>query len=125
MVKADHYVIGTPLVGGAYHLLRANQGAPLSVTPIVDKDGVPLPEPPGRLLEQLTLMDLQNESVGRMRERIAEEERRREERRKELVREQRQDTILEHWKAVSETSVSMNDSTPWSQNVAGRRKVKG
>src|SRR4051812_33046097 len=53
MVRADHYVIGTPLVAGAYHLLRANPTAPLSVIPIVDPEGRPLPEPPGRLLEQL------------------------------------------------------------------------
>jgi len=124
MVRADHFVIGTPLVAGAYHLLRANPGAPMSVTPIVDSNGKPLPEPPGRLLEQLQGMDLQNESVSRMRERIREEERRREERRRDLVREQRQDTILENWKAVSQASVSMNRDTPWHQNAAGKRGVK-
>lgn len=124
MVKSDHGVVGTPLVAGAYHWLRANPGAPMTVTPIVDGHGRPLPEPPGRLLEELKRVDLQNDSAARWRQRIVEEERRREDRRRELIREQRQDEILERWKAVSETRVSMSDAEPWSQNVAGRRKKK-
>lgn len=120
----DAWVVGTPLVPGAYHLLRVNEGAPMSVTPVVDPSGRPLPEPPGRLLEDLKAMDLQNVQVTELRRKVREESDRREERRKELVREQRRDTIAEHWKAVSETSVSMNRDTPWSQNAAGKRGVK-
>jgi hypothetical protein len=120
----DWLVIGTPLVPGAYHLLRANPGAPMSVTPIVDSEGRALMEPPGKLLEQLQGMDLQDVRVERMRERIRRAEAEREERRKVGVREGRRAEALERWRAVSETQVSMNRDTPWSQNAAGKRGAK-
>lgn len=121
----DRWVVGTPLVPGAYHLLGLpRHGGPMTVIPIVDPEGIALPEPPGRLLEDLKAMDLQNTQVTDMRRRIKEEEARREERRAALVREQRQDQILEDFKNVTNASVSMNRDTPWSQNASGKRGVK-
>ena len=120
----DAWVVGTPLVPGAYHLLRANPGAPMTVHPLVDGEGVALPEPPGSLLEQLQRMDLQNPAVMARIRRQVEEHKAREERAKELEREQRQYSILRDWKAVTNASVSMNEDTPWTQNAQGRRAKK-
>lgn len=124
MVKApERPVLGLPLHPAAYHILRDNPTAPTSVIPIVNGDGSPR-LPPGRLLEELKGMDLQDVRVERMRERIQRESERAEERRKERVREERQEDTLERWRAVSRTQVSMNPDAPWTQNAAGRRGVK-
>lgn len=120
----DQWIVGTPLVPGAYHLLRANPGAPMTVEPLLDDEGRPLAEPPGTLLERLKRMDLQNPAVvARMRKEIAEHEAR-QAREKELQREQRQHNILKDWKGVTDASVSLNRDTPWTQNASGKRGAK-
>lgn len=124
MVRApEQQIIGTPLVPGHYHLIRRNQGAPVSVTPVSGPGGE-FVEPPGRLLEQIKSTDLWDVNVTRMRERIRDAEESRRERQKEANRTDRQERIVDHFKAVTQASVSMNRDAPWHQNMAGRRGVK-
>jgi hypothetical protein len=42
----------------------------------------------------------------------------------EQRRADRQANMLDHWKSVTQASVSMNRDSPWHQNVAGRRGAK-
>jgi hypothetical protein len=123
MVRArDCFVVGTPLLPGHYHVIRRNEGAPPSVIPIRGPEGFIYP--PGRLLEQLKTMDLQDARVERMRERVQRSLEERAERDRERVREERQREILERWWATSRTQVSMNPDVPWHQNAAGRRGAR-
>lgn len=116
-------VVGTPLVPGHYHLIRINEGAPASVTPIRGPDGEFI-YPPGRLLEQIKSMDLQDTRVERMRERTQRVLDERLERDKERLREERQREVLEKWWAASRTQVTTNTTVPWTQNHAGRRGAR-
>jgi hypothetical protein len=43
----------------------------------------------------------------------------------EQERRDRDQDVFERFKAVSQTSVSMNRSTPWAQNAAGLKRTKG
>ena len=118
MVKApDCQVIGTPLVPGAYHVVRDNPGAPPSLIPIRDEEGRPI-HPPGRLLDQLKAMDSWNTNVRAMQQRIRDAEEERQQRDRERRREERQEHILDHYKSVTETSISMNTDSPWTQNAS-------
>lgn len=125
LVKAPEYtVVGMPLVPGHYHLIRWNEGAPPSVTPVRHADGS-FRVPDSSLLDKLRFLDLQSAQVVaahrvmQAREQIAEA------REKANTREARQGSILERYKAVSRTQVSMNDETPWAQNHAGYKRVRG
>lgn len=122
MVRApEQPVLGLPLHAGCYHVVRDNPGAPTSVvTPVLNEHGGFM-EPPGRLLDQLKGMDLQDTRVERMRERIARTEAERAQRAKELAREERQEELRDRVNAAMRTSVSMNPDAPWTQNAKGRR----
>ena len=118
MVKApDCQVVGTPLVPGAYHVKRDNPGAPPSLIPIRDEEGRPI-HPPGRLLDQLKAMDAWNTNVREMQDRIRRVEEERQQRARENLRAERQENILDQYKSVTETSISMNTDTPWTQNAS-------
>jgi hypothetical protein len=123
MIVADVQVVGTPLLAGYYHLVRMNETTMPTVTPVTGPNGERI-EPPGRLLEQLKATDLWNPQVTRLRERAVKAEQERNARLQEQARTDRQADMLEQWRAVSETSISMNRSAPWSQNVSGRRGRK-
>lgn len=108
-------------------------GGPLNVQPLViDPDtgrprvgGVGFRAEPGAwVFDFLAEADLWNERANRERARIKREAERERERRKEIEREEMTRDILERYKAVNGTSVSMSRDTPWSQNVAGRRGSK-
>jgi hypothetical protein len=126
MVRApDRPVLGLPLYPGCYHVIRDNDyGAPPSVvTPVRGPDGGFI-EPPGRLLDALKEMDLQNSRVvAAMQARVAAAEAQ-QEREKANRHERKVDEIAERWDAATRTQVSMNPDTPWAQNAAGLRQVR-
>jgi hypothetical protein len=114
------------LVWPGYH------GGPLSVQPLVLRDGVPciggdgdFVEPGSWVFEQLERMDMWNERTMRERRRIREEAELAKRRRKEQERRDFDLECLEHYKATNRAFVSMSRDTPWSQNSAGRRGAKG
>lgn len=107
---------------GYYHLLMVNPDQPLTHNPLTGPDGE-FVEPSSRMLETLRSADLQNARAVLDRARRQERAERDSERQEERDGEAQQQELVERWRAVSETSVSMNDSQPWSQNVKGRRKT--
>lgn len=120
MIKApDQQVLGTPLVPGAYHVRRANPGAPPSLIPVVDEHGVARPHPPGYLLEQLKGMDTWNVNAASMRKRIADEQEAAAQRDEQRRTEARQAQMVKDYKSVTNASVSMNRETAWGQNARG------
>lgn len=125
MLKApEHQVVGMPLEPGFYHLIRWNEGAPPSVTPVRGEHGE-FRVPDSGLLEKLKGLDLQNARVvaehklQQARAQISHE------RGKLNRREARRGDMLERWHAVSRTQVSMNTDTPWAQNAAGAVRTRG
>lgn len=109
-----------PLIPGFYHVIRVNPGAPPSVIPITDENGG-FTEPTSRVFDLLRSQDMWSDDVmrdQRKRKNLAKtagDKLRAEERR------MRQEEILDRWKSATETSVSMNRSVPWTQNVSGKR----
>lgn len=110
---------------GRWHVMRPNPGAPISLLPIVMPDGG-FRQPDSSVFEDLRKSDLWSsvnlEERRRARMRLEDARVRREER----ERVERAEHALEMWRSVSRTQVSMNSSTPWSQNHAGsKRRGKG
>jgi hypothetical protein len=126
MVRApDKPVLGLPLYPGCYHVIRDNDfGAPPSVVTAVRGPDGGFMEPPGKLLDALKEMDLQNPRVvAAMRARVAATEAA-VEREKQQRHDEKVDEVMERWQAGTRTQVSMNPDTPWSQNAAGLRQVR-
>jgi hypothetical protein len=107
-----------------YHLIRRNDApTPWSVIPIQTSEGGYV-EPDSGVFEMLLRDDMWSATAQRERDRhrrLAEAAKARE---KARETEDRQQEILERVKAARDTFISMNRSTPWSQNAAGRRGVK-
>lgn len=109
---------------GRWNVVRHNEGAPLSVIPLVGESGE-YREPGSWVFDMLKRADLWNSSVTHDRRRRAREIVAARERRESLETEERQARMLESWKAVSRTFVSMDRSSPWAQNMAGLRRTRG
>ena len=124
VVKASEKAEHPGIRPGFYHVMRFNEGAPLSINAIEAPDGGFM-VPTTATLDRLRDSDMWNSRVVRDRRRAHEAEQEAIRRQEQQETADRQQEILERWKAVSETQISMNDSTPWSQNVKGRRKGKG
>ena len=125
LVKAPEYtVIGMPLVPGFYHLLRWNETTAPSVSPVRNADGS-FRVPDSALLDKLRFLDLQSAQVVAAHKVMQARERVSAAREKANTREARQGNILERWKSVSRTQITMNTSVPWSQNHRGERAAKG
>lgn len=109
---------------GRYNVMRQAPGAPWTFKPITGPNGE-FVEPTSRVFEMLKEQDWWDPAVRHVREqreqRLEDARRRRE----ENERRERDEVAWEHWQAVSRTQVSMNRSTPWSQNHAGQRAAKG
>lgn len=123
LVKARDWVkTGTSLMPGYWHIIRDNsdRSAPPTVMPITGPHGE-YAEPTSRIFELLKQNDLQRPGHAReMRER-EEKIRQAEEKERERETEERQREIYERWIAGNRTFVSMDRSTPWTQNVRGKR----
>ena len=111
------------MVPGRYMCMRHNPGAPPSLMVIETEDGKFM-EPGSKLLDDLRSRDMWSPQAVRAREEKKRARLAYEERQKEREREERRAEILERWAAVSRTFVSMDQSTPWSQNANGRRGVR-
>lgn len=108
---------GTPFKAGYYHVVRMNDGAPVSVMVVEDEHGRFM-EPSSRLFEQLRKADLwdsRNMRALEKRDRLADEAA---EKRKVQERKERQQEMVERWAAASRTQVSMNTDVPWTQNAS-------
>ena len=117
---------GKPVMGllpGRFHVVRHVPGGPPSLLPIVGPDGE-FVEPTHRVLDMLDGRDLWDERARTAQRKFLAAREREERRAKEVEAEQRSEELRDRWRAVSETSVSMNRRTPWSQNVKGRRGVR-
>lgn len=123
IVRVKDNAEGPGIRPGYYHVMRFNEGAPLSLTPIEAKDGGFLVPTQGTI-DRLRASDTWNERVVRDRRERARAEEQAIAKQEQTETEERRDEILQRWKAVSETSVSMNRDAPWSQNVKGRKGVK-
>jgi hypothetical protein len=126
MMKAKDWVkTGTSLKPGHWHLIRDNsdKAAPPSVMPISGPNGeyVHPDDCVDAIFARLRQNDLQR--PGALREIREQEERIRQahEKAREVEREERQQEILERFQAGTRTFVSMDRSTPWTQNANGRR----
>ena len=122
--KPMAYAPGVVMRPGYYHWVRDNPTTVITVEPITGPDGESFAEPDSRLLESLRGNDLQNPRVYAALIERHEAREREQERDRAREREDIDAEVLERWKAVSETQISMNRSTPWSQNVAGRKGVR-
>lgn len=107
-------------------LMPGVKGGPASVKPIVGPDGefVDPSSNASAIFDYLRGQDWLNPEVRRDRERAQEEARRAAERRKEQEQEEFDRETLERWLAVSRPQISMNRSSPWTQNASGRKPKK-
>ena len=108
---------------GRYHLLRHNPGAPPSLIVIEDYAGN-FVEPTSQIFERLRETDLWNNAVGHERRKREEAAERAQQRQKAREDEERREEIRDRLNAAFRTSVSMNNSNPWSQNARGARGRK-
>jgi hypothetical protein len=123
LVFFDPDASGPGIVPGRYHVLRKDRfDGPPTLIPIVGPNGE-FAEPDSGLFDYLRKIDLWNTAAARDRERAHDEARKAAERAREREQEERHEELVERWKAATETRVSMNDASPWSQNrtPAGRR----
>ena len=125
MVRSRHWVkTGLPLVpGGCWHIIRDNsdKGAPETIIPLFENGQ--MVEPGSWVFDLLRRNDLQR--PGAIKERKAQEQKieKAKNRKAAEEREQRQQEILERYKAGTRASVSMTD-VPWTQNAKGKRGAK-
>lgn len=119
------------LVPGRYHVLKTDRfNGPPTLIPITGPNGE-FAEPDSGLFDYLRRCDLWNNRARADRERADEEAVRAGERAREREQEERHEELVERWRAATETSVSLNDASPWSQNASknsrrdvGERKKK-
>jgi hypothetical protein len=124
MVWFDEDVVLEGVVPGRYHLLRDAPGVPPTLEPICGPNGEFM-EPNSGLFNWLRESDMWNAEARRDRERRQEEARRSAERVREREREEIREELLDRYNAHFRTSVSMDRSSPWSQNSRGRRGRSG
>jgi hypothetical protein len=117
LVRArDEVVPGVPMKPGYYHLLIDNgAGVPLSVTAIEGANGEWC-EPTSRIFEKLVAGDMRERRNLERFARIEADRHGAVEREKAQDRSERRDHLRELVTAYTETSVSMTDARPWTQN---------
>ena len=111
------------VVPGRFHIMRHNPGAPPSLFPLLAENGG-FRMPASGDVERMDELDLQNPRVRHAREKAERELEIAEQRQKQREDEQRWEELCDRYNANFRTSISMNRSTPWSQNAAGRRGRK-
>jgi hypothetical protein len=111
-------------VGGVpyrYHLVRRPAVGPKTLISITGPHGE-FVEPTSAIFEQLRKGDLWNGEAERFRKRSEREAELALERQKAREQEERQEELKDRYNAAFRTSVSMLPG--WTQNAAGRRKIK-
>jgi hypothetical protein len=130
LVRARETVIaGVPMKPGYYHLLIDNgPGIPVTVT-VIEGAGGEFCEPTSRIFEKLGAGDMREQRNLDRFERTERDRFESVEREKARDRDERREHIGELVKAYTETSVSLTDARPWTQNQsansmrdAGERK---
>lgn len=121
--RPGHWHLGWPSVNGG----------PLCVQPLVldYETGEPkiggegsFVEPGSWVFDKLAEADMWDDRVIRERRRIKREAEEAKRRRKEIEAADFDQDMLERWRAVSRTQISMNRDTPWRQNAAGYRRSR-
>lgn len=123
LIKANDDAQAVGLIPGFYHVMLVLPDGPPSLLPLVGDHGE-FVEPNSRMLDLLREGDLQNPEAMRARRERDERAAAMRVRDREREREARVGHMVEHWKALTETSVSLNRDSPWTQNQAGRRGAK-
>jgi hypothetical protein len=109
---------GLPMRGGYYHVIRDNPGAPPTIM-IVEGENGEFVEPTSRVFERLAAGDLHEPRTMRHWKRIEREAADAARRERAREREERQEHLRDFVNANWRTSVSMNGSRPWTQNMQG------
>ena len=117
IVKAKDNAQAPGIRPGFYHVMRFNQGAPLSFLPIEGKDGS-FVVPTSKVVDKLRASDLWNSRVVRDRQRELEDAQRQREREQETDTAEIIDEAQERWAAATRTQVSLNPDVPWTQNAS-------
>jgi hypothetical protein len=107
-------------VGGRYHLIRDNEGAPPSIIPICGPDGSFI-EPNSGLFEWLRKGDMWNAQARRDRDAQMDRARQAAERAREREREDVQEEFKDRYNAAFRTSVSMTPDARWTQTARAKR----
>lgn len=108
---------------GRWHIVRFNPGSPINFILLETPEG-DYAEPGSWMFDLLRKSDLWNAQVQREREslrRRAEDAKRRAE---ANFRQARDEEMADAIRAHTRTQISMNRSTPWSQNATGARAAK-
>lgn len=109
------------IVPGRYHLVRRNEPpTPPSLIPI-EGDSGEFVEPGSWHIERMRGSDLQNPQLMHAVRQRKEAAERAKEREKQRDDDERMEHLRDAYKARFSTSVSLNRSTPWSQNVKGKK----
>jgi hypothetical protein len=120
MVRARELIApGTPLIPGYYHLLCANDDAPLSVF-AVNENGAYC-EPDSRVFERLAAGDLHDPRTMRRYRDMQREAQRADERDAQRADEERREHVRDLVNAATRTQISTDRTRPWTQNASGRR----
>ena len=116
--KAHDNAEGVGVMPGFYHLIRINPGQPIWCIPIHDNGK--FAEPTNAMFDMLRNSDMQNSQVLRDKERMAHEEAASKRREKLRKREEREDSMMEHWKAIYQPKVGFGDKG-WTISTDGKR----
>lgn len=123
MVFFPHTVDLPGVRPGRYHVVKRVPWGPPSLIPIVGPRGE-FVEPDSGLFTWLAKNDMWNARSRRERERLEADAESARLRQSERETEDRQQEILERWRAVKRTQVSMNTDTAWGQNAKGARAAR-
>jgi hypothetical protein len=111
------------IVPGRWHVVRHNPDAPDTWMPVTGHDGS-YTEPTSRIFDRLAEGDMWTEEYGNRQRRRAAKAAAEKQRARDNRREQQREEFVERYHAATRTQISMNTSTPWSQNHAGQRAAK-
>lgn len=120
--KAKPNADSTLAVPGYYHLIRINPGTPLWVMPLhVNYNFV---EPGDWMIDILRQVDLQNPQVVRQREEDKRKAEAQAEKDKLTKRAQRDEILMEKWRAHDRPKFNFDPDVKWSNSTDGKRGRK-
>jgi hypothetical protein len=125
LIRAKENAITPGLKPGYWHVMRIDPlGGPPTLIVLEGPDGE-FREPGAWVYDKLRSMDMWNDRAMREQKRLAKQMEDAQQKRKEREDQDRQEEIMERWKAATQVRVSMSRDNPWSQNAAGRRGARG